>query len=56
MLDIRDDTQLAHAWAKLQQVGSSHPDLAIDGILVEAMAPRGLEMIVGRAATAIGDR
>jgi acyl-CoA synthetase (NDP forming) len=47
MLDIRDDTQLAHAWAKLQQVGSSHPDLAIDGILVEAMAPRGLEMIVG---------
>ena len=47
MLDIRDDTQLAHAWAKLQQVGSSHPDLTVDGILVEAMAPRGLEMIVG---------
>jgi acyl-CoA synthetase (NDP forming) len=47
MLDIRDDTQLTHAWAKLQQVGSRYPGLAIDGILIEAMAPRGLEMIVG---------
>jgi acetate---CoA ligase (ADP-forming) len=47
LLDIRDDTQLARAWAKLQQVGSLYPDLTIDGILVEAMAPPGLEMIVG---------
>jgi acetate---CoA ligase (ADP-forming) len=47
LLGINDDTQLAHAWAKLQQVGSRYPDLAIDGVLVEAMAPRGLEMIVG---------
>jgi acyl-CoA synthetase (NDP forming) len=47
LLGINDDTQLAQAWAKLQQVGSRYPDLAIDGVLVEAMAPRGLEMIVG---------
>jgi acyl-CoA synthetase (NDP forming) len=47
LFGINDDTQLAHAWAKLQQVGSRYPDLAIDGVLVEAMAPRGLEMIVG---------
>ena len=47
LLGINDDTQLAHAWAKLQQAGSRYPDLAIDGVLVEAMAPRGLEMIVG---------
>ncbi len=47
LLGINDDTQLAHAWATLQQVGSRYPDLAIDGVLVEAMAPRGLEMIVG---------
>jgi acyl-CoA synthetase (NDP forming) len=47
LLGIDDETQLAQAWAKLQQVGSSHPGLTIDGILVEAMAPRGLEMIVG---------
>jgi acyl-CoA synthetase (NDP forming) len=47
LLGINDDTQLAHAWAKLQQVGSRYPDLVIDGVLVEAMAPRGLEMIVG---------
>lgn len=47
LLDINDDTRLAQAWAKLQAIGLRHPDLAIDGILVEAMAPRGLEMIVG---------
>ena len=47
LLGINDETQLAQAWAKLQQVGSGYPDLAIDGVLVEAMAPRGLEMIVG---------
>jgi hypothetical protein len=47
LLGINDETQLAQAWAKLQQVGSGYLDLAIDGVLVEAMAPRGLEMIVG---------
>jgi acetate---CoA ligase (ADP-forming) len=47
LLDINDETQLAQAWAKLQQIGLRHPDLVIDGILIEAMAPRGLEMIVG---------
>jgi acetate---CoA ligase (ADP-forming) len=47
LLGINDDMQLAQAWAKLQEIGLRHPDLAIDGILVEAMAPRGLEMIVG---------
>jgi acetate---CoA ligase (ADP-forming) len=47
LLDINDDTQLAQAWTKLQEIGLRHPDLAIDGILIEALAPRGLEMIVG---------
>lgn len=47
LLGINDETQFAQAWAKLQQIGSGYPDLAIDGVLVEAMAPRGLEMIVG---------
>ena len=47
LLDIRDDAALAHAWAKLQRVVSRDPGHIIDGILVEAMAQRGLEMIVG---------
>jgi acyl-CoA synthetase (NDP forming) len=47
LLGIGDDAQLAVAWDKLAQVASRHPGLAVDGVLVEAMAPSGLEMIVG---------
>ena len=47
VLDIGDDTELAVAWAKLQQVASRHPEAAVEGVLVEAMARPGLEMIVG---------
>ncbi len=47
MLGIDDDAALADAWAKLQQVASRDSDLAVDGILVEAIAPPGVDMIVG---------
>ena len=47
VLGIDDDAALADAWAKLQQVASRDSDLAVDGILVEAMAPPGVDMIVG---------
>ncbi len=48
VLGIRDRAELAAAWTKLHDdVGRLRPGLALDGILVEAMAARGLELILG---------
>jgi acyl-CoA synthetase (NDP forming) len=47
VLDVGDERVLAEAWAKLQQVGSRHPHITFDGVLVEVMAPPGLDAIVG---------
>lgn len=47
LLDLKDQAQLVAAWQRLQQVVNSRPGLVVEGVLVEAMAPRGLEMIVG---------
>jgi acyl-CoA synthetase (NDP forming) len=47
-LDIADAGALEAAWTQMQQgVASAQPGLALDGILVEAMATKGIEMIVG---------
>jgi acyl-CoA synthetase (NDP forming) len=47
-LNISDEAGLDAAWAKMHADISVHlPELALDGILVENMAPRGIEMIVG---------
>jgi len=48
MLNIGDPAALATAWRGMHQsVLGHHPGIVIDGMLVEAMAKGGLEMIVG---------
>ena len=47
-LAIADDAALLRAWhAIAANVSKSQPDLRLDGMLVEAMAPPGLELVVG---------
>jgi acyl-CoA synthetase (NDP forming) len=51
ILNVADTDALRAAWEALAaNVGSARPGLALDGVLVEAMAPRGagcVELIVG---------
>jgi acyl-CoA synthetase (NDP forming) len=43
-----DADALTAGWAKLHaDVAKSVPDLVLDGVLVEAMRPKGVELIVG---------
>jgi acyl-CoA synthetase (NDP forming) len=48
VLNINDSKALDVAWQRItQSIVAAQPTLRLDGMLVEAMAPRGLEMIVG---------
>lgn len=48
VLNLGDETALANGWAQLQDnIARAVPGLALDGVLVEAMGPRGVELIVG---------
>jgi acyl-CoA synthetase (NDP forming) len=48
VLDVGDGAALAEGWGRLHaNLTRARPDLALDGILVEAMAGRGIEMVVG---------
>jgi acyl-CoA synthetase (NDP forming) len=48
VLGISDAEALAVGWASLQaSVARAHPGLTLDGILVEAMQPKGVELILG---------
>jgi acetate---CoA ligase (ADP-forming) len=48
LLNIADETALRQAWAVLAaNVARFKPGLVLDGVLVEAIAARGLEMMVG---------
>jgi acetate---CoA ligase (ADP-forming) len=48
ILNIRDDEVVRVAWKDLHDnVQRAKPGLQLDGVLVEAMSPRGLELVVG---------
>ncbi|MGR9178870.1 acetate--CoA ligase family protein (plasmid) [Rhizobium leguminosarum] len=48
LVGIRDETGLREAWQRLHaNVAKAKQDLVLDGVLVEAMGERGLELIVG---------
>jgi acyl-CoA synthetase (NDP forming) len=48
VLGLADETALAAGWHELNaDVAAAHPGLVLDGVLVEAMAREGLELIVG---------
>ena len=48
VLGIADDASLANAWRKLHaDIAKARPDLQLDGILIEAMARPGVELILG---------
>ncbi|MHC8378417.1 acetate--CoA ligase family protein [Pseudomonas sp. MDT1-16] len=48
LVGIKDEVALREAWHRIHaNVTSAKPDLVLDGILVEAMGERGLELIVG---------
>ncbi|MCK2127004.1 acetate--CoA ligase family protein [Thauera aromatica] len=47
-VNIAGETALRAAWAKMHaDVARARPDLVLDGILVEKMGERGLELVVG---------
>jgi len=47
-LNIADDAALETAWKDMQaRIANARPDLALDGMLVERMAAKGVELIVG---------
>ena len=48
VLGLADEHALAQGWAKLNaDIARARPGLALDGVLVEAMARPGLELILG---------
>jgi acyl-CoA synthetase (NDP forming) len=48
IVNIMDEQQLVAAWQTMQSaLARSHPDIVLDGALVEAMAKGGFEMVVG---------
>jgi acyl-CoA synthetase (NDP forming) len=48
VLNIADDAALLRAWHGVAaDVRKAHPDLVLDGMMVEAMAAPGLELVVG---------
>ncbi|MBV8837926.1 MAG: acetate--CoA ligase family protein, partial [Alphaproteobacteria bacterium] len=47
-LNIANESELDAAWRRMvDRIAAAQPGLRLDGMLVETMAPRGVEMIVG---------
>jgi hypothetical protein len=48
IVGVADEAALRSAWQRLRENIARHrPDLVLDGVLVEAMGARGLELVVG---------
>lgn len=48
ILNVKDEATLRDAWNTLQQnIARAQPGLKLDGVLVETMASKGLELMVG---------
>ncbi|HEX3985844.1 MAG TPA: acetate--CoA ligase family protein [Acidobacteriaceae bacterium] len=48
ILHIRSDEDLVEGWRRLQShIARAHPPIHLEGVLVECMAARGVELIVG---------
>ena len=48
VLGLRDHEALCAAWQSLgDKLSRSRPDLVLDGMLIEKMAPKGIELILG---------
>jgi acetate---CoA ligase (ADP-forming) len=48
VLNLVDANTLAAGWEKLHaNVGQHRPELTLDGVLMERMSPRGVELIIG---------
>ena len=48
LIGIADEAALRAGWDRIHaSVAAARPDLTLDGLLVEEMAPRGVELVVG---------
>ncbi|WP_462409760.1 acetate--CoA ligase family protein [Neobacillus sp. Marseille-QA0830] len=48
LVNIKSEEELVEAWSDLEQnIKLARPDLRLDGVLVEKMGGRGIEMVVG---------
>ncbi|HEY4341493.1 MAG TPA: acetate--CoA ligase family protein [Steroidobacteraceae bacterium] len=53
VLNLADERALRVAWGSIEaSIHRAHPSLVLDGMLVESMSPRGLELVVGASRDA----